>query len=326
MQEDNTEQFGKILFVPSASNQLEVVADEFVTYTPEQISGFLRNEFGNRYSVSTAEKFVVVHPWGSPNVYAKPFKLFFERFVYFFQSNGVKLKSPDTPLVALILRSRNDFDRYLIKEINVRDSRVKGYYSRITNRIMTYDPGARVRTSDDPWLFNASSIIHEATHQTAFNTGVHNRFAPPPKWLSEGLATLFEAKGFNHSEKFTERLDRVNTMRLAQIRQALANGSINAELINLIANERLFSHDAELAYALSWALSFYLYEAQPKKYFEFIQNDAKRKNFSTYSPDQRMRIFMESFNMNFDQLENRLREHYSIPESTNGGGQRARSK
>ena len=36
------------------------------------------------------------------------------------------------------------------------------------------------RTNRD-WSLNAETIIHEAAHQTAFNTGIHNRFAHPPR-------------------------------------------------------------------------------------------------------------------------------------------------
>ena len=41
----------------------------------------------------------------------------------------------------------------------------------------------------------SDTIIHEATHQTAYNVGVHARFADQPRWLVEGLAMMFEAEG-----------------------------------------------------------------------------------------------------------------------------------
>jgi tetratricopeptide (TPR) repeat protein len=42
-------------------------------------------------------------------------------------------------------------------------------------------------------LLNTAKTIHEAVHQLAFNTGIQNRDASYPFWLSEGLATNFEA-------------------------------------------------------------------------------------------------------------------------------------
>ena len=44
------------------------------------------------------------------------------------------------------------------------------------------------------WTTNADTIIHEAAHQTAFNTGVHTRCGDSPRWLVEGLGTMFEAR------------------------------------------------------------------------------------------------------------------------------------
>src|SRR5690606_26419230 len=36
------------------------------------------------------------------------------------------------------------------------------------------------------------TLIHEATHQLAFNLGLHSRLGETPRWVVEGLAMLFE--------------------------------------------------------------------------------------------------------------------------------------
>ena len=48
-----------------------------------------------------------------------------------------------------------------------------GHYDDWTNRISLFDVTAG--SSSREWSRNAETIIHEATHQTAFNTGVHAR-------------------------------------------------------------------------------------------------------------------------------------------------------
>ncbi len=311
----------KLILVPAKSaNDFEVVADEFRSYTHEQMAELLEREFGKRYDVSKTDRFVVVHPWGSPAVYAKPFETFYQRFIKFFETHGIKLTKPRSPMVAVVLRSRNDFDRSLINEIDIRDSRISGFYSRFSNRITTYDPSAQLRKSGDRWLYKASPVIHEATHQSAFNTGLHNRFSPPPKWLSEGIATLFEAPGFNHASQNKGQARRVNISRLRQLRKHLTQGGINAALINLIANDKIFQSDIELAYALSWGLSFYLYESQPKKYFGFIKQDSTRKNFQPYTQDERLRDFVNAFGNDFEALERQLRSFYLKKETPNDRG------
>jgi hypothetical protein len=39
------------------------------------------------------------------------------------------------------------------------------------------------------------TMIHEATHQLGYNLGLHNRTGRNPKWVVEGLATVFETPG-----------------------------------------------------------------------------------------------------------------------------------
>ncbi|MFN9752880.1 MAG: DUF1570 domain-containing protein [Planctomycetota bacterium] len=37
-------------------------------------------------------------------------------------------------------------------------------------------------------------MVHEATHQIAFNTGIHSRFAPMPRWFTEGSCGALEMR------------------------------------------------------------------------------------------------------------------------------------
>ena len=108
------------------------------------------------------------------------------------------------------------------------------------------------------WEQNASTIIHEATHQTAFNTGVHSRFGTPPRWVAEGLGTLYEARGFWNSRSYTQQSDRLNTGRLAQFREFIAAGRPAGAFVDMISSDRIFQRNPAAAYAEAWALSFYL--------------------------------------------------------------------
>jgi hypothetical protein len=233
-----------------------------------------------------------------------------DRFTDLIQSHGIKLGTPPVPLVAVVLRSRNDFDRYLLKEVQIKDPNVQGYYSPISNRITTFDPSGYLRTKNDDWIFSSQPIIHEAIHQSAFNTGLHNRFASPPKWITEGLATLFEAKGINNPQKFPSRADRINDRLLKHLRKKINEGDLYTLLLNIIDNDRLFETDIETAYALSWGLSFYLHEAAPKRFFQFIHTDAKRKNFSGYGNNQRLKNFAKAYGNDFEKLTKRLTNFY----------------
>lgn len=302
---------GRLNFVPANSERdLQIVSDQFEPYSAEQLRSVLLEQHRDRYDVSITDHFVVIHPWGDAAIWASPFEDFHSRFVSLMESKGCELETPKVPMIAHVLRSRNDFNRSLINEVEIHDSRIAGFYSQISNRITTYDPRGKLRAGEDKWLYSAWPIIHEATHQSAFNTGVHNRFAPPPKWLSEGLATMFETASFAGSADVARPNLRVNAIRLKQLRKYLNTASLNAGLINLIANDRLFRTHPELAYSLSWGMSFFLVETRSADYIKFLMEDGKRTNFLPYTQEARMQDFARAFGKDFDEFERQLTAYF----------------
>ena len=104
-------------------------------------------------------------------------------------------EQPAFPLVAVVLPSQEAFVEYARAGGNAVPPGVIGYYSPRSNRVLLYDATQGTET-DALWQQNTVTIIHEATHQMAFNTRIHSRLAVPPRWVGEGLAMLFEAPGF----------------------------------------------------------------------------------------------------------------------------------
>lgn len=301
---------GQVQLIKAQQDEIKPLAKAVRPYTLPQLRDAFFKEHRNRYDVSTTENYVVVHPWGDASTWAKPFDDFHNRFVSFFESKGFELKQPEHPLIAMVLRSRNDFERSLINEVQWRDARIAGYYSRATNRITTYDPAGQLRETDDPWMYKSWPIIHEATHQSAFNTGVHNRFAPPPTWLTEGFATMFEAKGFHNHTRFKKAVDRVNVRRLKQVRRFVDTPAFYDGIVNLVANDKLFRSHLEMAYGLSWGLAFYLSQTQEEAFYQYVARDAKRKNFVPYSSEERLRDFAKAFGNDFEKLAKDMQRYY----------------
>ncbi len=302
---------GRLNFVPANSERdLKIISDRFEPFSAEQLRTVLLEQYRARYDVSITDNFVIIHPWGDPQVWAQPFEDFHQRFVSLLESKGMELQTPQVPMIGLVLRSRNDFNRSLINEVEIHDARIAGFYSQVSNRITTYDPKGHLRNEDDKWMYSAWPIIHEAAHQSAFNTGVHNRFAPPPLWLSEGLATMFEAASFTGSADIAAPALRVNAVRLQQLRKYLNTASLNSGLINLIANDRLFQSHPELAYSLSWGMSFFMAETRPKAYFKFLAEDGKRPNFSPYTQEARLQDFARAFGKVFGEFERQLTAYF----------------
>lgn len=299
---------GQLSYIPAKTkNAGEIVATEFKPFSRQQLKGRLQKEFGKRYDVSITPNFVVVHPWGKRDIWADPFEEFSARFESYFQNKGITLEKSRFPQIVVVLRSRSDFDRHMNKDELEYDRNVGGYFSRLSNRMVTYDPLELIRVEKESWLYSSSTVIHESTHQSAFSFGLHNRFSPPPLWLSEGLAMLFEARGINQPETYQNQIDRVNARRFWDLKTHYEQEKASVGLDQLIAADQLFKTNTKLAYALAWGLSFYLSETQPEAYVQFLKHDGKRKDFTKYEAEGRLNDFSKSFGSDFDELEREMR-------------------
>ncbi|MEL7496084.1 MAG: DUF1570 domain-containing protein [Planctomycetota bacterium] len=301
---------GKLSMLPvKSTNELEKVHNSFVPYSDDELRQRLEREFGQQYQITQTEDFLVVHPYGDADIWAQPFQDLYWRFQVYFSSRGLKIAKPNFPMVAVVYRTRNEFDRVLAKYNNA-NSKFIGFYSSTSNRIITYDRSDN-GSRDEASLANNTTIIHEATHQTAYNTGVHSRFAPQVRWVTEGLATYFEANGVNNSAYFSRQTDRINRDRLTTLKHFYREGKVKGALEQLIVGDELFRIDMDLAYALSWGMTFYFNEKMPNEYQQFLMRDGARTNFTQYTSTDRARAFSAAFGSDVAGLESRMKTYFS---------------
>ncbi len=287
-------------FEPEQAEGLERFPRPFRNQTIVKMRADLQREFGSAFEVSASGRYLVVHPQGHGGEWSQRFDELYRSFKRFFNVRGFQLQEPEFPLVAIIMRSKDEFYRYARKEKTQLQSDILGYYSSTTNRVAMYDVTAG--RSNAAWHANAETIIHEATHQTAFNTGIHNRFAPPPQWVAEGLGTLFEARGIWDSRNSPRPSERVNRGRLTQFRGLLPKHKTDT-LVQMVSNDKLFKSDIDLAYAEAWAFTFYLSQPQPAKYAAYLARTARRPDFQSYNSAQRLADFTAVFGDNFRLLD-----------------------
>ena len=286
---------GRMTMIPR--NRIEAaksVAADFTSMTKDEIRKQLQREFGAKYQVSVTNHFLVVHPPGDPQVWAMPFEKLYIRFNNYFTSRNFNLEEPEFPMVAVILKTREEFDRFLSNYHEANDN-ILGYYSPRSNRIISYDQTGG-EAKDQDWFFTVDTIVHEATHQAAFNTGLHTRFARNPTWIAEGLATMFEAPGVQNSMYHSKQRDRINFGRLVDLKRLYKKGRINDKVIgSMISSDKIFEQSPISAYALAWGLTFYLAEKQPERYAAFLRADSAREDFLEYSSRERLEDFIRRF-------------------------------
>ena len=130
-------------------------------------------------------------------------------FTNYWSRRGFALREPEFPLVALVFADAASYRDAVRGELKDAADDVIGYYSLETNRINMFDltgsaglhrpQGRHVTPAQINEILmqpdaerTVATIIHEATHQIAFNCGLQARFADVPLWVSEGLAVYFE--------------------------------------------------------------------------------------------------------------------------------------
>jgi hypothetical protein len=316
-------------FAPSEAADYRKTSDWFRGYSPSQLRASLLRELGSGFEVTGTGHYMVAHPSGGRDQWADRFEDLYRRFVRYFSVRGFTLTEPPFLLVAVVCRKRAEFTRYAATNGSPAGAGVVGYYCTQTNRIVLYDVGAR-SASPARWEQNAGTVVHEATHQMAFNTGIHNRTVQPPLWVAEGLATMFEGVAGSEASADGPRRSRVNRSRLrafrdgetaghrpeavaqvAGLRGASKGGPNSREfgyglLADLVATDRLFESAPGAAYAKAWALTFYLMETQSSRYADYLARTAARPSLERYTATQRTADFTAVFGDNWRMLEARL--------------------
>ena len=284
-----------------AFTQVRQISPRFRPLSDTAMRSRLTAEFDRSYEVTGTGHFLVVHPRGEARQWADQFEQLYRNFVHYFSVRGLKLSKPEFPLVAIVWRDRDAFLKAGAREGAKLPSGAVGYYSQRTNRIMLYNQSASHKTPSfrSPTM---ATVIHEATHQSAYNTGVHNRFGSTPRWVAEGLGTMFESPGVWDSHDHPRQKDRIDPKRLAHFRQYKKRRQPGT-MAQLVSSDRMFQQDIEGAYAESWALTLYLVETQPQRYCQFLKRTASQPDFRAYGGGQRLADFQAVFRQDLRLLD-----------------------
>ncbi len=289
-------------FDPAAASDFQQTSRHFQSYSVSQLRALMLRELGSAYEATGTSHYLVVHPSGQGDKWAERFEDLYRAFVYYFSVRGLHPSEPVFPLLGIVCENRQEFLRYAAGQGEAAGAGVLGFYSPQSNRIALYDQGAPTAGG---WQSTAGVVIHEATHQMAFNTGIHSRYAPPPHWLAEGLAMMFEAPGVYDSFNHPRLSDRIHRDRLRQFRLLVPQHRPEV-LRDLVGSDRLFGVNPGAAYAESWALSFFLVETSPQKYMRYLAKTAAREAFTPYAAGEREADFTAIFGDDWRMLEARM--------------------
>ncbi|MCU0719619.1 MAG: DUF1570 domain-containing protein [Pirellula sp.] len=267
----------------------------------------------------TTEHYVVCY--NTTETYARWNASLYEKrltgFLKFWQSKGLKLQKPRFPLVAMIFATKEDYVTYAKQDFEGSEGTF-GYYHQSKNRLASYDLTgvegvlpAGVKVNRDVLLNTilsrpeaertVSTVIHEASHQMAFNCGLQTRLGDNPLWLSEGLATFFETPA---------GIGKLNAFNYANLIQALPGRTPDSLTTLLIEDSRLRNAETTtIAYAESWGLFHFLVHSDPKAMVKYLTLIRKLPIGSPADSKERLALFQACFGEDLEKLERDFLKH-----------------
>jgi hypothetical protein len=151
---------------------------------------------------------------------------------------------------------------------------------------------------------HVATIVHEAVHQLAFNSGLQVRMADNPVWLSEGLALHFE-QVIPRSTSLWTRPGLVNARHHPEFIRSVENATTRISFNSLTQTDKSFTDSATVAtaYAESWALTTYLLRQQKSGMGRFLQTISRRIPLQPVTAEQRLQEFTTAFGKSPDECE-----------------------
>ncbi|NND96345.1 MAG: DUF1570 domain-containing protein [Pirellulaceae bacterium] len=272
---------------PSVDDNIRRFKGRYEPTSAAELRNELRAEFGSRFDVVATQNFLVVQPSGRDDRWPRLFEQAHRSFSTYMSKRGVKVRNGRFPMVAVVYPDQEAmYAEFKRQKIDV--SRVAGIYSNDSNRVMTHDGGHL--------SIIASTVRHEAAHQSAFNSGVHSRVTDTPKWITEGIGQMFESPAMTSRKAGSNVRDRSNADSIHVIKSQLSGRNelkFYQSVVQLIGDDELFSDDKTIdnAYAVSWAMMFYLAERQPKEFARLLNYTATRPPFRLYEKTERIKDF-----------------------------------
>ncbi|MCG6157117.1 DUF1570 domain-containing protein [Rubinisphaera margarita] len=293
-----------------------VLDQPFSPLSAVEMRSELRREFGTSFEIKGTSKYLVVATEGNADHYGEMLDQFYREFRSHFSVRGFDLPSPEFPMVAIVFPDQEEFANYAARDGIRGVAGLAGYYHRKTNRVALFDPTTSIASVPESMSGRSEvvarvggqsglkeTLVHEATHQIAFNVGLHSRLGETPKWVIEGLATVFEHPDMRGAMRSSSPIQRINRERYVWFGNYARERRAERALHDLIATDIDFATRTLDAYSEAWAFSFFLMERRKTDYANYMQRISQRDSVGEYSAAERIRDFEESFGTTIQKVE-----------------------
>lgn len=295
-----------------------------VALKKDEISQRVLQQLPNGFRIETTNHYVIAY--NTERAYAKYISGLYERLLKGFTGHwkskrSWKLDEPEEPLVAIIFRSHAEYAEFVKKDIGIEPPQTMvAYYNLMTNQVVMYDltsefgaAGQKIQNdrqimdilANPNALVMITTIIHEGSHQLMYNTGMQQRLAAVPLWVSEGLAMYFEPPDVSSNSGW-RAIGQVNQLRLATFRQSLVNKPRSPDYFQeMLTSDEVLQDGQQLLdrYAEAWALNYFLLNKHSSKYVDYLKFLSQKEPLIEDSADTRLEEFQRFFPMGIDKLE-----------------------
>ncbi|MCA9138137.1 MAG: DUF1570 domain-containing protein [Planctomycetales bacterium] len=270
-----------------AKENVRQIASPYEPESAMEMKVNLQKEFGREFEVLTTNHFLVVQPRGRGDRWPELFERSHRAFINYMSRRGVQIRRGRFPMVAVVMPDSAAMYAEL-ERMDVSAKRVAGIYARESNRVITHDGGH--------WQLIADTVRHEAAHQSAYNFNVHSRVVITPRWVTEGIGQMFEPETMVLNQTGSTTRDRVNRDSMNVIRQRYDGGhspEFATAVRDLVGADELFNHPDTTndAYAVAWAMMFYLAEREPQQFAKVLSGTASRGTYQPYDRFGRINDF-----------------------------------
>lgn len=278
----------------------------FALLPAEEHGRLLVRELGADFRVQMSDHYLIVS--NTSPAYAEWCNGMLERFyagffAYWMKHLNMELPEPDSKLLVILLRDQMQFKQFYEKDVGQKTQSSFGYYSIRRNRSVLYDfsgldeddakSSGDVRRALRKVPFNVATMVHEATHQLCFNTGLHTRYADNPVWLMEGLAMYFEAPYFNSSKWNT--IGKLTDWRKDATKAYMDSISAGTLASLTLSDDRFRQAETTRdAYTESWALTLYLMKNRENELARYLKSISEKSPLVWDKPEQRLRLLQET--------------------------------
>ncbi|MGQ9505208.1 MAG: DUF1570 domain-containing protein [Thermogutta sp.] len=314
-----------VLLPLGSSEVVEIGEDDtpFTVATQDEAAKYWIQRLPQDFDVYTTAHFVVLH--NASRDYARWCGTLLERlysgFTAYFSNKGLTIERPLFPLVIVVFATRQQYIEHCRAEVGDGIEKIKGHYNLETNLVTTYDltgsngtaTAAQIaRYLTQPAVRQAiTTLVHEATHQLANNTGVTWRWTDTPQWVSEGLAMFFETPDLRSARGWST-VGALNYDRLQHFRSYLSRRP-SQSLANLIRDNSSFQNleTAPDAYAEAWALTYFLLQQKSRMFMAYLNRLREKPPLVYDNPETRIEDFRQAFGGSLEQLEQEFLRYVS---------------